>query len=213
LQVPVETLCGPWQRSEQPSYLAITLAKCLKEMLTTPDRRATYLIIGGLDGSPNASGFPSHREGVLELLKGLVGLPISIWTARDAHMKIGSSYVRHEPSRNRYPTCRRTFGMSVKYPFMTKVDKRKTLQTTLWRVRRLAVRANCWRCFPIFRLGTSPLCSRGKVRRSVAVQSVVGQLSTSSSQWRSEQQRPEFALSPRSCELLDGWTNPRQMVG
>jgi hypothetical protein len=163
-QVPVETLCGPWQRSEQPSYLAITLAKCLKEMLTTPDRRATYLIIDGLDGSLNASGFPSHREAVLELLKGLVGLPISIWIARDAYMEIESSYVRHEPSRNRYPTCCRTFGVSIKYPFMTKVDKRKTLQTTLWRVRRLAVRANCWRCFPIFRLGTSPLCSRGKVR-------------------------------------------------
>jgi ankyrin repeat domain-containing protein 50 len=60
---------------EQPSDN--TLAKCLKEMLTTPDRRATYLIIDGLDESPNASGFPSHREGVLELLKELVGLPIS----------------------------------------------------------------------------------------------------------------------------------------
>jgi hypothetical protein len=56
-----------------------TLAKCLKEMLTTPDpdRRATYLIIDGLDESPNASGFPLPRKGVLELLKELVGLPIS----------------------------------------------------------------------------------------------------------------------------------------
>ena len=54
-----------------------TLTNCLKEMLTIPDRRPIYLIIDGLDEPPNASGFPSPREGVLELLKGLVGLPIS----------------------------------------------------------------------------------------------------------------------------------------
>lgn len=60
---------------EQPSDS--TLAKCLKEMLTTPDRRPIYVIIDGLDESPNASGFPSPREGVLELLKELVGLRIS----------------------------------------------------------------------------------------------------------------------------------------
>jgi hypothetical protein len=40
-------------------------------------RSTGNLIIDGLDESPNASGFPSHREGVLELLKELVGLPIS----------------------------------------------------------------------------------------------------------------------------------------
>ena len=58
---------------KQPS--TSTLAKCLKEMLTTSDRHPIYLIIDGLDKSPNASGFPSPREGVLELLKELV--PIS----------------------------------------------------------------------------------------------------------------------------------------
>jgi hypothetical protein len=60
---------------KQPSNS--TLAKCLKEMLTTPDRWPTYLIIDGLDESPTASEFPSPREGVLDLLKELVGLPIS----------------------------------------------------------------------------------------------------------------------------------------
>jgi hypothetical protein len=58
---------------EQPSNN--TLAKCLKETLTTTDRWATYIIIDGLDESPNASGFPSHREEVLELLKELTSLP------------------------------------------------------------------------------------------------------------------------------------------
>jgi hypothetical protein len=60
---------------DQPSDS--TLAKCLKEMLITSDRRPIYLVIDGLDESPNASGFPSPREGVLEFLKELVGLPIS----------------------------------------------------------------------------------------------------------------------------------------
>lgn len=45
-------------------------------MLSTPGQcgQPIYLIIDGLDESPNSSGFPSPREGVLNLLKELVGL-------------------------------------------------------------------------------------------------------------------------------------------
>ena len=52
------------------------LAKCLKEMLTLPDQRPTYLIIDALDESSNASGIPSPRETVLQLLKELVNLSL-----------------------------------------------------------------------------------------------------------------------------------------
>ena len=53
------------------------LAESLKEMLALPDRYPTYLIIDALDESSNASGIPSPRERVLELVKELVelGLP------------------------------------------------------------------------------------------------------------------------------------------
>ena len=51
-----------------------TLAECLKQMLTLPDQRPTYLIIDALDESPNNSGIPSPRERVLHLLKELVEL-------------------------------------------------------------------------------------------------------------------------------------------
>ena len=50
------------------------LVKCLKQMLTLPDQRPTYLIIDALDESPNTSGIPSPRERVLHLLKELVEL-------------------------------------------------------------------------------------------------------------------------------------------
>ena len=50
------------------------LAKCLKDMLTLPDQRPTYLIIDALDESPNTSGIPSPRETVLQLLEELVNL-------------------------------------------------------------------------------------------------------------------------------------------
>jgi hypothetical protein len=52
------------------------LAKCLKEMLTLPDRRLTYLIIDALDESSNTSGIPSPRETVLQFLKELVNLSL-----------------------------------------------------------------------------------------------------------------------------------------
>jgi len=57
---------------KQPSDSA--LIKCLKDMLTLPDQRPIYLIMDALDESPNASGIPSAREGVVQLVKGLVDL-------------------------------------------------------------------------------------------------------------------------------------------
>ena len=50
------------------------LAQCLKQMLTLPDQRPTYLIIDALDESPNTLGIPSPRERVLQLLEELVEL-------------------------------------------------------------------------------------------------------------------------------------------
>jgi hypothetical protein len=62
------------QGKKQPSDSK--LAERLKEMLTLPDQRPTYLIIDALDESPNTSGIPSPRERVLQLLKELVELRI-----------------------------------------------------------------------------------------------------------------------------------------
>ena len=53
------------------------LAQCLKQMLTVPDERPTYLIIDALDESPNTLVIPSHRERVLQLLEELVELRLS----------------------------------------------------------------------------------------------------------------------------------------
>ena len=50
------------------------LVERLKQMLTLPDHRQTYLIIDALDESPNTSGIPSPRERVLQLVKELVDL-------------------------------------------------------------------------------------------------------------------------------------------
>ena len=46
-------------------------------MLTLPDQRPVYLIMDALDECPNASGIPSAREQVLDLVKELVGLRLS----------------------------------------------------------------------------------------------------------------------------------------
>jgi hypothetical protein len=48
------------------------LAKCLKEMVTLPVQRPTYLIIDALDESPNTPGIPSPRERVLQFVRELV---------------------------------------------------------------------------------------------------------------------------------------------
>ena len=60
------------QGRKQPSDSI--LAKCLKQMLTIPDQRPTYLIIDALDESPNTLGIPSPRERALHLLEELVEL-------------------------------------------------------------------------------------------------------------------------------------------
>ena len=64
------------QGRKQPSDSI--LAKCLKQMLTLPDQRPTYLIIDALDESPNTLGIPSPRERVLHLLEELVELRLPI---------------------------------------------------------------------------------------------------------------------------------------
>ena len=52
------------------------LVDSLKDMLSLPDRRPTYLIMDALDESPNMPGIPSPREKVLQLVKELVELCI-----------------------------------------------------------------------------------------------------------------------------------------
>jgi hypothetical protein len=54
-----------------------TMIACLKEMLTTPNQSAVYLILEALDECANNSGPPSARKQVLDLLKDLVGLRLS----------------------------------------------------------------------------------------------------------------------------------------
>jgi hypothetical protein len=58
--------------ARQPSD--ILLAKCLKEMLSLPGQRPTYLIIDALDECSDTTGIPSSRKRVLLLVKGLVDL-------------------------------------------------------------------------------------------------------------------------------------------
>jgi hypothetical protein len=62
------------QGKKQPSDSI--LAECLKETLTLPGQLPTYLIIDGLDESPNSSGISTPRERVLQLVKELVELHI-----------------------------------------------------------------------------------------------------------------------------------------
>jgi hypothetical protein len=50
------------------------LVECLKDMLKSPGQAPVYLILDGLDECPNASGMPSYRETILELIKDLVDL-------------------------------------------------------------------------------------------------------------------------------------------
>jgi hypothetical protein len=54
------------------------LVVCLKQMLTLPDQRPTYLVIDALDESPDTSGIPSPRERVLQLVKELVELHLPV---------------------------------------------------------------------------------------------------------------------------------------
>ena len=50
------------------------LAECLKTMLKLPGQPTMYIIVDAIDECPNASGFPTAREKVLELLEDLVTL-------------------------------------------------------------------------------------------------------------------------------------------
>ena len=59
---------GTWKPSDR------AMTDCLKEMLTLPAQLSTFLIIDALDECPNASGIPSPREQVLELVGELVGI-------------------------------------------------------------------------------------------------------------------------------------------
>ena len=58
--------------AETPTDLS--LAECLKDMLTIAGRVPIYLVIDALDECPNDSGIPSSRERVLELVTELVEL-------------------------------------------------------------------------------------------------------------------------------------------
>src|ERR1700761_338107 len=51
-----------------------SIARCLKDMLTTTGQVPIYLVIDALDECPNDSGIPSPRERVLDLVKELVEL-------------------------------------------------------------------------------------------------------------------------------------------
>ena len=51
-----------------------TLKQCLKEMLTLPDQRPTYLILDAIDECPDTSGIPSPRERVLQIVVQLADL-------------------------------------------------------------------------------------------------------------------------------------------
>ena len=58
--------------SRQPNDNALT--QCLKEMLSHPNQGPLYLIMDAVDECPDTSDVPSAREGVLNLIKDLVGL-------------------------------------------------------------------------------------------------------------------------------------------
>ena len=58
--------------TRQPSD--IDLIQCLKDILALPGHGRAYIILDGVDESPNRPGIPSPREKVLQLLKELVDL-------------------------------------------------------------------------------------------------------------------------------------------
>jgi hypothetical protein len=63
--------------ARQPNDVILTRYLRLKAMLTLPDQRPIYLIFDALDKCSNASGIPTPRERVLQLVKELVDLYIS----------------------------------------------------------------------------------------------------------------------------------------
>jgi hypothetical protein len=53
-----------------------SLTRCMKDMLNLQGQGPIYIIVDALDECPNASGTPSAREEVLELVENLVGLDL-----------------------------------------------------------------------------------------------------------------------------------------
>ena len=62
-----------------------TLKKCLKEMLRVTGRGSIFIILDALDECPDASGIPSPRDEVLQLVKELVDLHL-----QDLHICVTS---------------------------------------------------------------------------------------------------------------------------
>ncbi|KAI0294601.1 hypothetical protein B0F90DRAFT_1756498 [Multifurca ochricompacta] len=60
--------------AQKPTDGALT--QCLNKMLTLLDHDPIYIIVDALDECPNASGMPSPREQVLDLVKELVNLSL-----------------------------------------------------------------------------------------------------------------------------------------
>src|SRR6266702_784255 len=60
--------------TRQPSDDALT--NCLREMLSVAAQQPIYIIVDALDECPNASGMPTPREVVLDLLEDIVHLCI-----------------------------------------------------------------------------------------------------------------------------------------
>jgi len=62
-----------------------TLARCLRKMVSLPDRGPVYLVIDALDECPNNSSIPTPREEVLDLVKTLISLHL-----QDLHVCVTS---------------------------------------------------------------------------------------------------------------------------
>src|SRR6266702_3890360 len=102
--------------TQQPSSGALT--NCLREMLLVAAQQPIYIIVDALDECPNASGMPTPREVVLDLLEGLVGL------------RIPNLHICFLVARRL--TSQRSLGhfLIALFHFMMKVDKRRIFPTT-----------------------------------------------------------------------------------
>ena len=111
--------------ARQPSDDA--LKECLKQMLRLPSQRPIFIVLDALDESPDSPGFPPPRREVLQLVKELVDEDFtSVPPAAQRLISVLSS------SRWR----------SVRSPYMTKSDKRRTSLTMFaaWSTRPQAQR-------------------------------------------------------------------------
>ena len=71
--------------TQQPSNGALT--NCLQEMLLVAAQQPVYIIVDALDECPNASGMPTSREVVLDLLEELVR-----WRIPNLHICVTSRW-------------------------------------------------------------------------------------------------------------------------